>query len=167
MCCDDAYLVTPRVSALAGCDIVDIYGRFVYEENLISRRYSDTKMALITTPSDAPKSSAFFSNNIVHDFQENSDDEADERSSEEYLSDLDLEFHDRALLTNSKCFIKRKSNFFSQKNNGLVAEMFDLDEEEVSDEKEETKVKVVMALADDELFVGKNHARNSEWIESP
>ncbi|GJV07118.1 hypothetical protein Tco_1344774 [Tanacetum coccineum] len=54
--------------------------RFVYEYNLISRRYPKTKKALITTPSDSPISTAFFSNNIVHDFQENSDDKADEES---------------------------------------------------------------------------------------
>ncbi|GKC03100.1 hypothetical protein Tco_0994710 [Tanacetum coccineum] len=31
-------------------DLADIYGRFVYEDNIIQRRYSDTKKALITTP---------------------------------------------------------------------------------------------------------------------
>ncbi|GJV41845.1 hypothetical protein Tco_1420285 [Tanacetum coccineum] len=35
------------------------------------------------------------------DFQENSDDEVDERTSEEYLRDLDIEFHERALLVGS------------------------------------------------------------------
>ncbi|GJT44744.1 hypothetical protein Tco_0953459 [Tanacetum coccineum] len=39
------------------------------------------------------------------------------------------------------------------------------DEEEVSDDEEMTQVKVLMALADDEVFVGKNHARNGEWID--
>ncbi|GKA89932.1 hypothetical protein Tco_0811744 [Tanacetum coccineum] len=73
-------------------DLVDIYRRFAYEDNLISRRYSDTKKAIITTPSDSPISTALFSNNIVEDFQENADDEADERSSEEYLRDIDIEF---------------------------------------------------------------------------
>ncbi|GJU70994.1 hypothetical protein Tco_1262399 [Tanacetum coccineum] len=34
----------------------------------------------------------------VVDFQENSDDEVDERTSEEYLKDLDIEYHERALL---------------------------------------------------------------------
>ncbi|GJV20875.1 hypothetical protein Tco_1369895 [Tanacetum coccineum] len=68
------------------------------------------------------------------DFQENSDDEADERSSEEYLRDLGL------------------PNMLK-------------DEEEVSDDKEMTQVKVLMLLADDELFVGKNYARNGEWID--
>ncbi|GJS02866.1 retrovirus-related pol polyprotein from transposon TNT 1-94 [Tanacetum coccineum] len=75
------------------------------------------KKALITTPSDSPISTAFFSNNIVQDFQENSDNEADERTSEEYLRDMDIEFHERALLANSKHFIKRKNNFSSQKAN--------------------------------------------------
>nr|GFA48169.1 retrovirus-related Pol polyprotein from transposon TNT 1-94 [Tanacetum cinerariifolium] len=60
----------------------------------------------------------------INDFQENSDDEVDERSSEEYLRDLDIVFHDRDLL-----------------------------------------VKVLMALADDELTVGKNHARNGKLID--
>ncbi|GJS48968.1 retrovirus-related pol polyprotein from transposon TNT 1-94 [Tanacetum coccineum] len=50
-------------------------------------------------------------NNIVKGFQENFDDEADERTSEEYLRDLDIEFHERALLVNSKRFIKSKNNF--------------------------------------------------------
>ncbi|GJV66998.1 retrovirus-related pol polyprotein from transposon TNT 1-94 [Tanacetum coccineum] len=36
------------------------------------------------------------------DFQENSDNEVDERSSKEYLRDLDIESHKRALLANSK-----------------------------------------------------------------
>ncbi|GKE96447.1 hypothetical protein Tco_1581302, partial [Tanacetum coccineum] len=43
------------------------------------------------------------------------------------------------------------------------AETFDWDEEEDSDDEEVTQVKV--ALADDELTVAKNHARNGEWID--
>ncbi|GKB74321.1 hypothetical protein Tco_0935733 [Tanacetum coccineum] len=93
-------------------DLADIYGWFVYEDNLIQRRYSLSKKALITTPSSTAISTAFFSNN----------------------------------------------------NKGLVAETFDWDEEEVSDDEEVTQVKVLMALADDELTVGKNHALNGEWI---
>ncbi|GKE08014.1 hypothetical protein Tco_1411565 [Tanacetum coccineum] len=108
---------------------------FVYEDNLIQIRYSDSKKALITTPS-TPISTTFFSNNVVQDFQENSDDEIDERISEEYLTDLDIEFHERALLANSK------------------------HEEEVSDDEEMTQVKVLVALADDELTMGKNNAQN-------
>nr|GEU70132.1 retrovirus-related Pol polyprotein from transposon TNT 1-94 [Tanacetum cinerariifolium] len=73
-------------------DLVDIYGRFVYKDNLIQRR-----------------------------------------SCEEYLRDLDIEYHERALL--------------------------------VFDDEEVTQVKVLMALADDELTIGKSHARNDEWVD--
>ncbi|GKE16696.1 hypothetical protein Tco_1424273, partial [Tanacetum coccineum] len=44
-------------------------------------------------------------------------------------------------------------------------ETFDWDEEEVSNDEEETRVQVLMALADDELSVGKSHARNGEWVD--
>ncbi|GKF24231.1 hypothetical protein Tco_0076553, partial [Tanacetum coccineum] len=83
-------------------DLADIYGRFIYKDNLIQRRYSDTKKALITTPSSTTISTAFFSNNVIQDFEENYDDDVNERFSEEYLRDLDIEFHERALLENSK-----------------------------------------------------------------
>ncbi|GJZ18682.1 hypothetical protein Tco_0554805 [Tanacetum coccineum] len=102
-------------------DLADIYGRFVYEDNLIQRRYFDTKKALITTPSSTAISTAFFSNNTPKTFQ--------------------------------------------PKKKGLVAETFDWNEEEVSDDEEVTRVKVLIALANDELTVGKNHARNGKWID--
>ncbi|GJY15182.1 retrovirus-related pol polyprotein from transposon TNT 1-94 [Tanacetum coccineum] len=98
------------------------------------------------------------------DFKENSDDEADERTSEEYLRDLDIEFHERALLANSKRFIKGKTNFSIQKANEDT-ECYKCDDEEVSDDEDEIRVQVLMALADDELSVGKNHGRNGEWID--
>ncbi|GKC03123.1 hypothetical protein Tco_0994733, partial [Tanacetum coccineum] len=114
-------------------DIMESVIRFVYEDNLILRRYPESKKALITAPSITPISTAFFSNNVVQDFQENSDDESPKP--------------------------------FQSKNKGLVAETFDWDEEEVYDDEEMTQVKVLMALANDELAVGKNHARNGEWID--
>ncbi|GJU70754.1 retrovirus-related pol polyprotein from transposon TNT 1-94 [Tanacetum coccineum] len=58
-----------------------------------------------------------------------------------------------------------QSSHHAQSSQGLVAKTFDWDEEEVLDDEEETQVKVLMALADDELSVGKNHARNSKWID--
>ncbi|GJX74488.1 hypothetical protein Tco_0313083 [Tanacetum coccineum] len=107
-------------------DLADFFGRFVYEENLISRRFPETNKALITTPLDSLISTAFFSNNVVQGFQENFDDEADERSNKEYHRDLELEFHKRALLANSKHFIKKKEQFFKSKmsNSSLVSKGF-------------------------------------------
>ncbi|GJS31572.1 hypothetical protein Tco_0492192 [Tanacetum coccineum] len=79
--------------------------------------------------------------------QENFDDEADERTIEEYLRDLEIEFHEIALLS---------------KNKGLVVETFDWDEEDVYDDEDMTQVTVLMALTDDELAIWKNHARNAK-----
>ncbi|GJR77236.1 hypothetical protein Tco_0089601 [Tanacetum coccineum] len=53
---------------------------------------------------------------------------------------------------------------FQTKNKCFVDETFDWDEEEVYDDEEMTQVKVLMALADDELSVGKNHARNDDLL---
>ncbi|GKA00810.1 retrovirus-related pol polyprotein from transposon TNT 1-94 [Tanacetum coccineum] len=167
-------------------DLANIYERFVYKDNLIQRRYSDTKKAFITTPSSTPISIAFFSNNVSQDFQENSDDEVDERTSEEYLRDLDIEYHERALLENSKCFIKRRTISQVKRQmkilniTNVATKKFQKDykagykkmkaklallEAKVSDKEEVTKVKVLMALVDDELTVGKCHARNGEWVD--
>ncbi|GJT71308.1 copia protein [Tanacetum coccineum] len=49
--------------------------------------------------------------------KKNSDDEVDERTSEEYLRDLDIKYHERALLANTKSFIKGRNNFSGQKAN--------------------------------------------------
>ncbi|GJR55175.1 retrovirus-related pol polyprotein from transposon TNT 1-94 [Tanacetum coccineum] len=121
-------------------DLADIYGRFVYEDNLIQRR-----------------------------------------SSEEYLRDLDIEYHERALLENSKRFIKRRNNFSNSNSQAdpkfqkdYKAEykkikaklaLLEASPSKVSDEEEVTQVKVLMALADDELTVRKSHARNGEWVD--
>nr|GEV21273.1 retrovirus-related Pol polyprotein from transposon TNT 1-94 [Tanacetum cinerariifolium] len=51
---------------------------------------------------------------------------------------------------------------FQTKNKGLVDETFNWDEKEVSDDEEMTQVKVLTALADDELVIGKDHARNDD-----
>nr|GEW77561.1 hypothetical protein [Tanacetum cinerariifolium] len=54
---------------------------------------------------------------------------------------------------------------FQPKNKGLVSEIFNWDEEEVFEDEEVTQVKLLMALANDELTVRKSHARNGEWVD--
>nr|GEY24747.1 hypothetical protein [Tanacetum cinerariifolium] len=131
------------------------------------------------------------------------DDKEDTRSIQEYLSDLEEEYQERALLAKSKRFFKKKSQSPSQqkpelrpnkdfeakynkvkaklallssgtsskssmvKNKGLADEAYEWDEEDVSyDDNEMTKVKVLMALVDDESIVmGKESARIREWVK--
>ncbi|GJV85659.1 hypothetical protein Tco_1525557 [Tanacetum coccineum] len=167
-------------------ELADIHERFVYEENLISRRYPETKKALITTPSDSLISTAFFFNNIVQDFQENYDDEADVRTSEEYLEDLELKSSVLNSSLVSKGFqpkftpklIQSSQHAQSSQSEPQIQKDYKAEykkmkaklallEEEVFDDEEMTHVKVLMALADDELTVGKNHARNGDGSTSP
>ncbi|GKC99591.1 hypothetical protein Tco_1169866 [Tanacetum coccineum] len=84
---------------------------------------------------------------VLEDLQDSPDDEEDTRSSQEYMNDLEEEYQARALLAKSKRFFKK----------GLIAESYDWDEEEVSsDDNDVTKVKALMALADEErVSVGK------------
>ncbi|GJY37745.1 hypothetical protein Tco_0424109 [Tanacetum coccineum] len=154
--------------------------------------------------------------------ESDSDVEEDTRSSKEFLADLNLEFHDRALLANQKRFYKRsgrvgasrkpmdKSNktwfacgkqghfqkdsdngqkdyrvkckalkaelsLLTQKiedvsknksKRGLVAESFDCDEESLSSKnKEVTRVKAFMAIAEDEPTIEKTDARSGQWVK--
>ncbi|GKA99329.1 hypothetical protein Tco_0827266 [Tanacetum coccineum] len=112
-----------------------------------------------------------------------SDVEEDTRSSKEFLADLNLEFHDRALLANQKRFYKRSGRVRykalkaelalltrnikvvskNKSEKGLVAESFDWDEESLSLEDEGiTTVKTFMAIAEDEPDVGKTDARSEK-----
>ncbi|GKF17310.1 hypothetical protein Tco_0062228, partial [Tanacetum coccineum] len=58
-------------------------------------------------------------------------------------------------------------NSSSSKNESLIVESYDWDEEEVSsDDYDVTEVKALMALANEErVYVGKESARNGEWIK--
>ncbi|GKC08168.1 hypothetical protein Tco_0999778 [Tanacetum coccineum] len=122
-------------------DLADIYGRFVYEDNLIQRRYSDTKKALITTPSMNNYSSVSkgfqpkFTPKIIQS-SPNSNSQADLKFQKDYKAEYKK--------------IKAKLALFEAK---------------VFDDEKVTQVKVLMALADDELTVGKSHARNDEWVD--
>ncbi|GJR76786.1 retrovirus-related pol polyprotein from transposon TNT 1-94 [Tanacetum coccineum] len=52
------------------------------------------------------------------------------------------------------------------KNNGLIAEAYEWDEEEVSsDDNEMVEVKVLLALAEENGVVSKESARNGEWVK--
>nr|GEX02596.1 retrovirus-related Pol polyprotein from transposon TNT 1-94 [Tanacetum cinerariifolium] len=123
------------------------------------------------------------------DFQDSLDNEEDTRSSHEYLKNLEEEYQAKALLAKSKRFFKKGTqrntkyfeakynkvkaklallsssasalSSFSSKNKGLIAELYDWDEEDVSLDDEETEVKALITLTNEErISVGKESARN-------
>ncbi|GJW47320.1 retrovirus-related pol polyprotein from transposon TNT 1-94 [Tanacetum coccineum] len=93
----------------------------------------------------------------------NSNSQADPKFQKDYKDEYKKIKAKLALLKASP-LSSQNPKTFQPKNKGLVAETFDWDEEEVSDEEEVIQVKVLMALADDKLTVGKSHARN-DWVE--
>ncbi|GKD21851.1 retrovirus-related pol polyprotein from transposon TNT 1-94 [Tanacetum coccineum] len=82
--------------------LATLFGKYNYEEELIDQIYeSETKRFTIQSST----SKALISNTCSQD--SDSDVEEDTKSSSEFLADLNVEFHDRALLANQKRFYKR------------------------------------------------------------
>nr|GEW42847.1 hypothetical protein [Tanacetum cinerariifolium] len=79
-----------------------------------------------------------------------SDVEEDQRKSNEFMADLNAEYHKRALLANHKRFYKR-----SGRDDEFVS----------SDDEGSTKIKAFMAIAEDEPSVGKADARSGQWVD--
>nr|GEU82352.1 hypothetical protein [Tanacetum cinerariifolium] len=120
-------------------------------------------------------SKALISYSCIRD--SDSDVKEDTRSISEFLVDLNVEFHDRALLANQKRFYKRgkckslkyelavitkKIDAISKNKSekGLVAESFDWDEKSLSSEdKGVTRVKAFMAITEDEPAIEKDDAK--------
>ncbi|GKB47541.1 retrovirus-related pol polyprotein from transposon TNT 1-94 [Tanacetum coccineum] len=102
-----------------------------------------------------------------------SDVEEDLRSSSEFIADLKVEYYERALLENQKRFYKRSKRVgFARKpmarksEKGLLAELFDWDEESITLEDEETtKVKAFMVIAEEEPSVGKIEKLNEVRVK--
>ncbi|GJT89209.1 hypothetical protein Tco_1070926 [Tanacetum coccineum] len=94
----------------------------------------------------------------------NSSSQADPKFQKDYKAEYKKMKAKLALLEASPSSSQNPKDF-QPKHKGLVAKTFDWDEEEVFDDEEVSQVKVLMALADDELTVGKSHARNGEWVE--
>ncbi|GJZ34774.1 hypothetical protein Tco_0580591 [Tanacetum coccineum] len=67
-----------------------------------------------------------------------------------------------SLITVSIVMIRRMLGRVARETLGIACGVDE--EEEVSDDEDEIRVQVLMALADDELSVGKNHGHNGEWI---
>ncbi|GJT95189.1 hypothetical protein Tco_1090707 [Tanacetum coccineum] len=142
--------------------LADIYGRFVYKDNLIQRRYFDTKKALITTPSSTPISTAFFSNNVIQDFQENYDDEVDERTS--FQPKFTPKLIHCSINSNNQADQKFQKDYKAEYKK-MKAKLALLEASSSSSQNPKTFQPKNKALADDDLTVEKCHARNDEWVD--
>nr|GEZ12002.1 retrovirus-related Pol polyprotein from transposon TNT 1-94 [Tanacetum cinerariifolium] len=133
-------------------ELASLFGKLKYEENLIDNIYETKKKKSLSTAT--PLSNAFISTSIVHDFQDNLDDGEDRRSSQKYMNDLEQEFHERALLANSK----RTKVLLLKHMNGMkkMCHLMTI----------MVEVKVLMVLVDDEnVIVGKERVTNGEWVK--
>nr|GEU53280.1 retrovirus-related Pol polyprotein from transposon TNT 1-94 [Tanacetum cinerariifolium] len=146
------------------------FSKLKYEENLIDSIYETKKSKSLV--SATPLLTTLFSTSIVQDFQDSPDDEEDTRRSHEYLKDLKEEYQEKALLAKSKRFFKKGTQRFSsgkatnQTKCHKCGNKGHFDKEEVSSYDEETKVKALMALTNEErIYVGKESARNGEWTK--
>ncbi|GJX03232.1 hypothetical protein Tco_0189148 [Tanacetum coccineum] len=85
-------------------DLASRFGLLKYEENPIDSIYDTENKKSLTTVTSL--STAFFSTSVVQDFQDSPNDEKDTRSTQEYMNDLEMEFHERALLAKSASMYK-------------------------------------------------------------
>ncbi|GKD39588.1 hypothetical protein Tco_1259795 [Tanacetum coccineum] len=147
--------------------LATLYGKYHYKEGLIDDIYaSETQRFTI----QASSLKALISNNHFQD--SDSDVEENNRTSNEFMAYLNVEYHERALLANQKRFYKRIDELTKGKNDkgkgdkgksdkGLVSELFNWDDKSVSSEDEGiTKFKAFVAIAEDEPSVGKSDARS-------
>ncbi|GKC73835.1 hypothetical protein Tco_1119718 [Tanacetum coccineum] len=90
------------INSIKNDSLATLYGKYNYKEGLIDQIYeSETQRFTI----QASSSKALISN---HQFQDSdSDVEKDQRTSNEFMADLNDEYHERALLANQKRFYKR------------------------------------------------------------
>nr|GEW24255.1 hypothetical protein [Tanacetum cinerariifolium] len=153
-----------------------LYGKYHYEEGLIDDINAfETQRFTI----QASSSKALISNN--HSQDSDSNVKEDNRTTNEFMADLNAGYHEKALLANQKKFYKRSRRRIDELTKGkndkvkgnkgksdkvLIAESFDWDDESVSSEDERTtKFKAFMAIAEDQPSVGKGDARSGQWVE--
>nr|GEV17447.1 retrovirus-related Pol polyprotein from transposon TNT 1-94 [Tanacetum cinerariifolium] len=89
-------------------------------------------------------------------------DDEEDTSSHEYLNDLEEEYQARALLAKSKRFFKKGTQRFSSVKATDQTECHKCGKK---DDNEMVKVKVLMALAEENDAISKEVARNGEWVK--
>ncbi|GKD93163.1 hypothetical protein Tco_1373000 [Tanacetum coccineum] len=105
--------------------------------------------------------------------ESDSDIEEDQRSSSEFLANLNAEFHERTLPANQRRFYKRSGRVGSLKKpmdrvkyKGLKAKNAVLTKKiDAMNKGKSEKGLALMVVADEELSVGRTDARSYQWVE--
>ncbi|GJZ65818.1 hypothetical protein Tco_0622514, partial [Tanacetum coccineum] len=146
--------------------LATLYGKYNYEERLIDQIY-ESEIQIFTIQFSSSKALIF----NTHFQDSDSDIKEDQRTSNEFMADLNAEYHERAILANQKRFYKRERVKRERRKNkrvkkGLIDELFDWDDESVSSNDEgSTKIRAFMVIAEDEPSVGKIDARSDQWVD--
>ncbi|GKE14084.1 hypothetical protein Tco_1421661 [Tanacetum coccineum] len=139
--------------------LATLYGKYNYEEGLIDQIYeSETQRFNI----QASSSNALISNN--HFQNSDSDVEEDQRTNNEFMADLNAEYHERALLANQKRFYKRSGRV------GSARKPIDKSKETCfacgkTEDEGTTTIRAFMTIVEDEPSVEKVDARSSQWVD--
>ncbi|GJY79207.1 retrovirus-related pol polyprotein from transposon TNT 1-94 [Tanacetum coccineum] len=139
--------------------LATLYGKYNYEEGLIDQIYeSETQRFNI----QASSSKALISNN--HFQYNDSDVEEDQRTINEFMADLDDEYHERARLANQKRFYKRFGRVGSARKPIDRSKKTCFTCGKLEDEGT-TKIRAFIATTEDEPSVRKTNARSSQWVD--
>ncbi|GJT00436.1 hypothetical protein Tco_0821605 [Tanacetum coccineum] len=149
-------------------NLADMYGRFVYEDNLIQRSpFGKFKFSKTSEPSyESPVtgyssvSKGFqpkFTPKLIQSSQ-NSISQADPKAQKDYKAEYKI-LKAKITLLEANPSSSQKPKTFQPKNKGLVAETFNWDEEEVSDDEDVTQVKVNILLSMDEDADWQNYLK--------
>nr|GEW42468.1 retrovirus-related Pol polyprotein from transposon TNT 1-94 [Tanacetum cinerariifolium] len=123
--------------------LATMYGKYNYEEGLIDQ---------------------------IYESDSDSNVEEDQRTSNEFMADLNAEYHERALLTNQKRFYKRPGRVGSSKKpldktKKTCFACGKLGHFQKDYDKGSTKIRSFIAIAEDEPSVGKADARSGQWVD--
>ncbi|GJR58015.1 hypothetical protein Tco_1500177 [Tanacetum coccineum] len=136
--------------------LATMFGKYNYEEGRVDQIYeSETQRFTI----HASSSKALISNNQFQD--SDSDVEEDKMTRNQFMADMNAEYHERALLANQNRFYKRSGRVGTARKpmDKSKKTCFTCGKQGSSEDEGTTKIKAFMAIAKDEPSVGKTDAR--------
>nr|GEW10122.1 hypothetical protein [Tanacetum cinerariifolium] len=107
-----------------------------------------------------------------YNYEEDSDPDVkeDQRTNNEFIADLNSEYHEIALLANQKRFYKRSGRVGlprkpMDKTKKTCFDCGKLDHFQKEYDEGSTKIRALMAIVEDDPLVGKADARSGQWVD--